>query len=95
MLDGPLHECVLPQLCDNEMTSPDNSPKQCEVCGCPVKVVGHTTLHYEIDIEKLFPQDIYEPISRIAKDDMKLAGQLSGFYLYLRDYVKARLEGEQ
>jgi hypothetical protein len=33
------------------------SDKKCDLCGCPVKVVGKTTLHYEIDLARLLPSE--------------------------------------
>lgn len=30
---------------------------KCELCGCPVKVVGYITKHYEIDLDALMPSD--------------------------------------
>lgn len=33
-----------------------NNNLKCELCGCPVTVKGHTTKHYEIDIDEIFPE---------------------------------------
>lgn len=72
------------------------SDKRCDLCGSFVKVVGKTTMHYELDIEKILPSE--DDFNEWYCDDHYDANGESiscpdalSAYRWLRKYVKEKL----
>jgi len=51
---------------------------KCELCGGPVKVVGHTTKHYESTIQSLLDEKDREFVGRLRKLKPHVLGYCSG-----------------
>lgn len=72
--------------------------KYCEVCKCPVKVTGHTTHSYQIDVDAILPSED-QAFNQIDKYLPFEKGHVPGYAArcvtrWLRDFVRAKLGSE-